>query len=67
MDQITVTKLVSDRTDDLRRTAEQVRQERALRSTTTSRSEAVALPRRPAEERRSPASARDCAPAEPAL
>ncbi len=65
MDPITVTKLVSDRTDDLQRIADQVRQERALRSTTTSR--AVAPPARPAESRRSPASARDCAPAEPAV
>jgi len=65
VDPITVTKLVSDRTDDLQRTAEGVRKERALRSAATAR--AVAPPTRRAEARRSPASARDCAPAEPAV
>ena len=65
MDPITVTKLVSDRTQDLQRTADQVRQERALRTTRTA--DAVNPSTRPAEVRGSPAKAGRCAPAEPAV
>jgi hypothetical protein len=69
MDPITVTHLVQDRTDDLRRIADQVRQERALRSTPP---EAVtSSPTRRAQPRRSPTptstKAGGCAPAEPAV
>jgi hypothetical protein len=69
MDPITVTHLVQDRTQDLQRIADQVRQERALRSTPPAA--APSSPTRPAEARRSPAptstKAGACVPAEPAL
>jgi hypothetical protein len=70
MDPITVTHLVQDRTTDLQRTADQLRQERALRSaptTTTTAAEAVAVsvPRAgPANPTRATSKAADCAPAE---
>ena len=66
MDPITVTHLVQDRTQDLQRIAEQVRQERSLRS--TPQPEATASDIRPTEPRRSPASGKSgaCAPVEPA-
>ncbi|HUP55120.1 MAG TPA: hypothetical protein VM408_06415 [Methylomirabilota bacterium] len=44
MDPITVTHLVQDRTNDLQRTADQVRQERALRSTAAAAAEPAAEP-----------------------
>ena len=67
MDPITVTNLVQDRTQDLQRIADQVRQERALRS--TPQTESTASHVRPTESRRSPApgKAGGCAPAEPAV
>jgi hypothetical protein len=78
MDPITFTHLVQDRTTDLQRTADQVRQERVLRLTPSARAVAVAGPVRPAVEtaahatgpataRPSPSKAGGCAPAEPAL
>ena len=76
MDPITVTQLVHDRTLDLQRTADQLRQERALRSTaaaqavagpTRSAAGAAAHPAGPAKARPSPTKAGGCAPAEPAL
>jgi hypothetical protein len=69
MDPITATHLVQDRTKDLQRIADQVRQERSLRSTTPA--EATASPVQPTEARRAPAprgaKAAGCAPAEPAV
>ena len=66
MDPITVTHLVQDRTQDLQRIADQVRQERALRSSPPS--EPAASATRPAASRRSTSpEAGGCAPAEPAL
>jgi hypothetical protein len=69
MDPISVTHLVQDRTQELQRVADQVRQERALSSTQPA--EAVASSTPPAEARRSPVSsptkAGGCAPAEPAV
>jgi hypothetical protein len=80
MDHITVTQLVQDRTTDLRRTADQVRQERVLRSTPSAEVVPVAVvpPTRPpasaaahatgpALAPSSPAKAGGCAPPEPAL
>jgi len=78
MDPITVSHLVQDRTMELQRTADQVRQERALRSTpsagavvgvrpTRPAAEAAAHPTGPARVRPSPAKAGGCAPAEPAV
>jgi hypothetical protein len=67
MDPITVTHLVQDRTQDLQRIADQVRQERSLRS--TPQTEATASHVRPTESRRSPAPGTSgaCAPVEPAV
>ena len=69
MDPITATHLVQDRTQDLRRIADQVRRERALRPTPPA--EATSSPTRSAEDRRSAAptstKAGGCVPAEPAL
>jgi hypothetical protein len=59
MDPITATRLVEDRTQDLRRLADQVRQERSLRSPSTVAA-AEATPPAPAqitEARRAPAAA----------
>lgn len=72
MDPITVTHLVQDRTQDLQRIADQVRQERKLRSTSTAAAEATPpASARPTEPRRvpapNPARAAGCAPAEPAV
>lgn len=72
MDPITVTHLVQDRTQDLQRIADQVRQERKLRSTSTAAAQATPPESaRPAEQRRVPARdprrAGGCAPAEPAV
>ena len=66
MDPITVTHLVQDRTEDLQRTADQVRRERTLRSTVAA--VVAATPTRATDARRSPAPSRanGCAPAEPA-
>ena len=55
---------VHERTLELQRTADQVRQERDLRSTTTT--ERVEIHARPVEARRSSATVGGCAPAEPA-
>ena len=77
MDPITVTHLVQDRTIELQRTADQVRQERALRSTSSADPVAVARdlqpaaqaashPIGPAKSQPSSAKAGGCAPAEPA-
>ena len=51
MDRISVSHLVQDRTDELRRTADQVRQERSLRAKLAAAAAAVpsAQPVRPAE------------------
>ena len=72
MDPITVTHLVQDRTQDLQRIADQIRQERSLRSTSTA-TEAEATPPTPVraiEPRRelasAPANAAGCDLAEPA-
>ena len=55
MDPITVTRLVQDRTQDLQRIADQVRQERALRSTAAAAAEATPpVPARAAEPRLAP-------------
>jgi hypothetical protein len=72
MDPITVTQLVHDRTFDLQRTADGLRQERVLRpgpvQTGSSIAESGSSPAaRPAELRRSPAKAGGCSPAEPAV
>jgi hypothetical protein len=73
MDPITTTHLVQDRTEDLRRIADQVRQERSMRSTPPAAAvaEATASPARPIEAPRSAAAARTnaggSAPAEPAV
>ena len=58
MDPITATHLVHDRTLDLQRTADKIRQERALRRAATA--ELIAPSGRPAEVRRSPTKA--CGP-----
>jgi len=55
---------VHERTLELQRTADQVHQERDLRSTTTT--ESVAIPTRPLEARPTSAKVGGCAPAEPA-
>ena len=71
MDPITVTHLVQDRTNDLQRIADQVRQERSLRATPPAGADAALA--RPAEVRRAPARASvpakagGCSPAEPAV
>jgi uncharacterized protein YkwD len=71
MDPITVTHVVQDRTQNLQRIADQVRQERSLRSTPPVEADAALA--RLAEARRAPAPApgptegRGCAPAEPAV
>jgi hypothetical protein len=71
MDPITVTHVVQDRTQDLQQIADQVRQERSLRSTPPVEADAALA--RPAEARRAPApasaptEARGCVPAEPAV
>jgi hypothetical protein len=69
MDPITVTHLVQDRTQDLQRIADQVRQERSLRSTPPA--EVTASPARTAEARGAtppaPTKTGGCVPAEPAL
>lgn len=63
---INTTRLVRDRTDDLQRTADQVRQERALRSAPDAPGRAP-MHAQPAEERRRNAStASGCTPVEPA-
>jgi hypothetical protein len=73
MDPITTTHLVQDRTEDLQRIADQVRQERSMRSTPPAAAvaEATASPARPIEAPRSAAATRTnaggCAPAEPAV
>ena len=75
MDRISVSHLVQDRTDELRRTADQVRQERSLRAKLAAAAAAVpsAQPVRPgeavpgvqaAEARPSPATAAGCTSAE---
>lgn len=67
MDQITVARLVQDRTQDLQRTADQVRQERSLRSTARAAA-ATSASARPAEARpQAAARLGGCAPAEPAV
>jgi hypothetical protein len=72
MDPITVTNLVQDRTQDLQRLADQVRQERSLRSTAVAATAEATppAPARPAEPRRAPAPAPErvasCDVAEPA-
>ena len=73
MDPITVTRLVQDRTNDLQRIADQVRQERSLRSRSTAVAEATSpAPARLTDVRRAPAAAPDpanaagCDLAEPA-
>ena len=67
MDPITTASLIHDRTQELQRTADQLRQGRALRS--TSPAETSAPPDAPTEAGRSPAlsKAGTCAPAEPAI
>jgi hypothetical protein len=71
MDPITVTHVVQDRTQDLQRIGDQVRQERSLHSTLPAETDPAIA--RPAEARRGPApasvptEARGCAPAEPAV
>jgi len=74
MDSITLTKLVHDRTLDLLRTADGLRQERALRPGSapaladSSRVGSASSPAaRPVARRPSPATAGGCSPAEPAL
>jgi hypothetical protein len=74
MDPITTTHLVQDRTEDLQRIADQVRQERSMRSTPPAAAiaEATASPARPIEAPRSAAAAArtnagGSAPAEPAV
>jgi hypothetical protein len=68
MDPISTSHLVQDRTAALQQTADQIRQERALRSapsTTTAEAAAVPVSRaRPANPTRSTSKATDCAPAE---
>jgi hypothetical protein len=68
MDPITTSHLVQDRTDALQRTADQLRQERALRAApSTAAAEAVAVPvprAGPANPTRATSMAPDCAPAE---
>jgi hypothetical protein len=73
MDPITVTNLVQDRTHELRRTAEQLRQERALRTTrsadavaSTESAGSTAVQRRPTELSSRSAAAESCTPARPA-
>lgn len=66
MDPITVSQLVHDRTVDLQRTADALRQERALRRAPSA--ETAAPPSaRAVEVRRSPTKADGCSPAEPAV
>ena len=71
MDPITTTRLVRDRTQDLQQVADQIRQERALRSGPPA--DVAATSTGPAEAHREPAPASmstkvgGCAPAEPAL
>ena len=77
MDPITVTHLVKDRTVELQRTADQVRQERALRSTSSADAIAIAAlrpaahacshPIGPAKAQPASAKVGGCAPAEPAI
>jgi hypothetical protein len=68
MDPITTSHLVQDRTDALQRTADQLRQERALRSapaTTPAEAVAVSVPRAGrANPTRATSKVPDCAPAE---
>jgi hypothetical protein len=73
MDPIAVTQLVHDRTVDLQRTADGLRQERALRPASTpalseaSKADTGSSPgAQPVEVRRSPGMAGGCSPAEPA-
>ena len=73
MDPIAVTQLVRDRTVDLQRTADGLRQERALRParapalTEASKAESGSPPAaQPIDVRRSPGMAGGCSPAEPA-
>ena len=72
MDPITVTHLVQDRTQDLQQIAEQVRQERSLRSTAATEATPPAdaratEARRSPTPRSAPTKSGGCAPAEPAL
>ena len=72
MDPITTASLIHDRTQELQRTADQVRQERTLRSNAivpvaVVEATAVGAPARPDEPQRSPAMAGSCSPAEPAI
>ena len=67
MDPITVSQLVHDRTLDLKRTADGLRQERALRPPLAAESGASPAATGPAEFRRSTAKAGGCSPAEPAV
>jgi hypothetical protein len=64
MDPISVTNRVQERTLDLQRTADQVHQERELRSTPAA--ESVTSNTRPAEARPSPAKAGGCSTVESA-
>lgn len=66
MDSITTANQVHERMLDLQKTADDIHQERALRSTPTLEPLAAPIPR-PAEVLRSPAKAGNCAPAEPAI
>ena len=78
MDPITVTHLVQDRTDELQRTADQLRRERALRPTRTVAAVASTAPRgaapaspalrpeRRPDARPMPATTDGCTPARPA-
>jgi hypothetical protein len=69
MDPITTSHLVQDRTAALQRIADQVRQERALRSTPTPTASVAAVAMtvaraRPADPQPAPSKATDCATAE---
>lgn len=65
MDPITTANQVHERLLDLQKTADDIHQERALRSSPTVEALVAPTPR-PAEARRSPAKAGNCSPAGPA-
>jgi hypothetical protein len=66
MDPITTANQVHERMLDLQKTANDIHQERALRSSPTVEAQAAPTPRA-VEARRSTAKAGNCSPAEPAI
>ena len=72
MDPFTIASLIHDRTEELQRAADRIRQERTLRSyaivpVAVVEATAAGASARPDEPQRSPAMAGSCSPAEPAI